>query len=770
MFTCAIFVAIYIILPNNRAEEKGESDMLNRIIECENRLLRDRQLLNELTQEYQTGNTSEMVRLKIDELQREVNYMNQQLEILRREYNSKLQMPQTQSANQLQQPVYSATANQSQQPVYSATVMQSQRPQNSVPQMQQENVQTAQRSAYANKQNDSQDMEKTIGKSMMGIFASVLIFISFILFATLVIPYLTDTIKMVMMYVVSFAFAIAGNLLLKKDGKNKWYLSIAGCGVGAVYLSLLVSRIYFNAITDIMLYTGILIWAVVVSVLSRLRSRIFLAIGQTGIWISVVFGVVFCNSVKDTNRLLFLVIYFLMAEAVFYISNMHKEYGKNLLNHIFMAVCETTLLFAVRSEYAQDGLAVTAAMLLMVLAYVPMILGICFFHLKKEDSAVFGILNTIYFWIAMVSFSTHFENYSIVMALMAVMLLFGMECFLPDWTQDRAERFAGKGIFQAVLFVFLYFEVKNTELIWKYSSIAIPAMVCLLYGFGRQKKVYKVAGFIYGLLFMLVPMKGYWYLGWGSVIFIAFILLLKRYKEQYRTWMKISGYPVFILFIFINTCRIMAEIPALSPDMRKWLLLVVPAVVNICMMKIPVLRTNLQTKAEETGFMLETGLIHSLYMLISLFYINYMDSFLMHFLSIMLGILLFTVNINTTLKKVDYKWSSVYVGTKIFIFCLTVMGSFEAPDFLFSIVALLFAIGFIVAGFLAEKRTGKNIKSIRIYGLILSLISIVKLLMLDTHHDNMLAKAVSFFVSGLLCFAISFIYNVVDKRVTQKGK
>ena len=737
--------------------------MLNRIIECENRLLRDRQLLNELTQEYQTGNTSEMVRLKIDELQREVNYMNQQLEILRREYNSRLQTIQS-------QPVTPQPVMQSQQPVYSAPVMQSQQLQNSAPQIKQENMQTAQRSVYINKQDDSKDMEKTIGKSMMGIFASVLIFISFILFATLVIPYLTDTIKMVMMYVVSFAFAIVGNLLLKKDGKNKWYLSIAGCGVGAVYLSLLVSRIYFNAITDIMLYIGILIWAVVVSVLSRLRSQIFLAIGQTGIWISVVFGVVLCNSVKDTNRLLFLVIYFLLAEAVFYISNMHKEYGKNLLNHIFMAVCEITLLFAVGSEYAQDGLAVTAAMLLMVLAYVPMILGICFFHLKKEDSAAFGIFNTIYFWIAMVSFSTYFENYSIVMVLMAVLLLLGMEYFLPDWTQDKAEHFAGKGIFQAVLFVFLYFEVKNTELIWKYSSIAIPAMACLLYGFGRQKRAYKATGFIYGLLFMLVPMKDYWYLGWGSVVFIAFILLLKRYKEQYRTWMKVSGYPVFILFIFINTCRIVADLSALSPDMRKWLLLAVPAVVNICMMKIPALRTNLQTKAEEPGFMLETGLIHSLYMLISLVYINYMDSFLMHFLSIMLGILLFTVNINTVLKKIDYKWSSVYVGTKIFIFCLTVMGSFEAPDFLFSIVALLFAIGFIAAGFLAEKRTGKNVKSIRIYGLILSLISIVKLLMLDTHHDNMLAKAVSFFVSGLLCFAISFIYNVVDKRMTQKEK
>ena len=61
--------------------------MINKIIECENRLLQDRKMLNDLLQEYQEGNRSEIIQMKIDALQREIDYMNQQIGVLRMEYN-----------------------------------------------------------------------------------------------------------------------------------------------------------------------------------------------------------------------------------------------------------------------------------------------------------------------------------------------------------------------------------------------------------------------------------------------------------------------------------------------------------------------------------------------------------------------------------------------------------------------------------------------------------------------------------------------------------
>jgi len=75
------------------------------------------------------------------------------------------------------------------------------------------------------------DLENVIGRSWMGIFASVLIFISFVLFAVVLAPFITDNIKMAAMYIVSIALTAFGLIKLRGQ-KNKTYLAISGCGVG----------------------------------------------------------------------------------------------------------------------------------------------------------------------------------------------------------------------------------------------------------------------------------------------------------------------------------------------------------------------------------------------------------------------------------------------------------------------------------------------------------------------------------------------------------
>lgn len=74
--------------------------MLNRVMECENRILQDRKMLNSLMEEYQAGNTSEIIRLKMEELQHEVNYMNRQIEVLRKEYSAQVPYQSQQNAEQ----------------------------------------------------------------------------------------------------------------------------------------------------------------------------------------------------------------------------------------------------------------------------------------------------------------------------------------------------------------------------------------------------------------------------------------------------------------------------------------------------------------------------------------------------------------------------------------------------------------------------------------------------------------------------------------------
>ncbi|MDE5866791.1 MAG: hypothetical protein K2H31_09365, partial [Lachnospiraceae bacterium] len=188
-----------------------------------------------------------------------------------------------------------------------------------------------------NKVNKPKDLENMIGKSWMGIFASVLIFISFILFATLLAPFITDTIKMIAMYVVSILLTAFGLLKLRKHN-NKLYLAISGCGVGAVYISLLLTNLYFKAIGDIALYVFILVWAVFVCYLSKWQDRIFQIIGQCGIMISLFFGVVLCVEEFDYAMMFLLSLFFVVTASIFYVINYSREFHKNFVNNVFNCI------------------------------------------------------------------------------------------------------------------------------------------------------------------------------------------------------------------------------------------------------------------------------------------------------------------------------------------------------------------------------------------------------------------------------------------------
>lgn len=709
--------------------------MLMKIIECENRIIQERKLLNDLLEQCQTEGSSELIKMKMDELQAELVFMSRQLELMKKEY-----VPEVQR----------------QQEVEVKPEVQWQREDAGQPKVQYQYME----------QPKKKDMEKTIGKSLMGVFASLLIFVSFILFATLVVPYLTDGMKMFLMFGISFAFAIGGNLLLRKDSRNKWFLSITGCGMGAVYISLLVSMLYFKAIGEITLYICFLIWAVVICVLSRLRSRIFLAIGQIGVVVSVIFGVWMCGTNNDTSKVLFIVIYAILAQGVFYISHLHKEYEKNLLNHIFIASCLGLLWFLTQDEYALgEALGIAASVLVTVFSCFMLAVGVLYFKVKK-DTIAFGVINLIYYMIMSWSFQAHTEGCVYVLSVAAVLLLVAMEWRLNEAWGEENSIFIGKIILQTGLFVILMLQIADIEFLWKYSSVAIPALVCLLYGYIKNKKIYRIAGLSYAVWFVIFFIDNYWYLVWGVAIFAVLIALNCLYKESYHTAVKLVMYPFFLIFINTNMDRIITDLGLVHDRPLKLLILTIFAIINICMMKIPALNSHPQTGLEEKGFFRESGIFHIIQMFAALNLIGMAYTTMEHIWAIMLGLMLFVVNIRNLLKKFGDKWGSIYVGTKLFVFFLVVIASFSAPDYLFSIVALLFAIAFIAAGFVAEIRTGRKVKAIRIYGLVLSLISIFKLLMLDIHYDNVFSLALSFFVSGILCFAISFIYNQVDKKLT----
>lgn len=100
-------------------------------------------------------------------------------------------------------------------------------------------------------------------------------------------------------------------------------------------------------------------------------------------------------------------------------------------------------------------------------------------------------------------------------------------------------------------------------------------------------------------------------------------------------------------------------------------------------------------------------------------------------------------------------------GLKHMVLVLVLFCGFEMPGVFLSIGFLLLAVGYIVLGF------WKNKKTIRVFGLVLVMVSVCKLILLDISYERLVLRACSFLLCAALCFGISFIYNRMSPRLKQ---
>ena len=179
---------------------------------------------------------------------------------------------------------------------------------------QQQNIQ--QQNVQQRNMQRSTSTESWIGKILMGALASLLIFIALITFAKLLLPYLTDTIKIALMFVGSTALTVTGFALSKKKPSNTFYKALLACGSACIYLSILVTGIHFKAINSIVMYVLLALWAMFMIFLKENKNdRLFFAIGNLGYFVSIMFTV----GLEDEALLIPMLVYVVAVAAVYQI-------------------------------------------------------------------------------------------------------------------------------------------------------------------------------------------------------------------------------------------------------------------------------------------------------------------------------------------------------------------------------------------------------------------------------------------------------------------
>lgn len=156
-------------------------------------------------------------------------------------------------------------------------------------------------------------LENVLGTRVLGILAALLVFAGLVFLAILMVPALSDEVRCAAMFVLSGALALAGELVTERK-KTPFSLALLGCGLGSVFVSLIVTYVYFGFLSDLPTMALLLVWLGACTFLAKRHESVALVVvEQVGMAVSVCFAY---SQGIERGQLPVVVAYQLMACAI----------------------------------------------------------------------------------------------------------------------------------------------------------------------------------------------------------------------------------------------------------------------------------------------------------------------------------------------------------------------------------------------------------------------------------------------------------------------
>lgn len=562
----------------------------------------------------------------------------------------------------------------------------------------------------------SMDMEQKFGRIVMGILASVFIFTAILIGYA----FLPGWIQAVGLYIIGIAVSAIGLYGIAKKNYRYFFLSVAGCGAGVLYLSIFLSYWYFSVIGKWAMYGMLLLWAVLVLWISRKGVPLFRLIGQCGIFLSLLFAFRDMNLLQTSLIFLF----FVFVSALYQFADRRTGIASNLstllCNAFALPVLTLLLNFTIRREqttgmvwlFALEG----GALLLFTLAQL---LWYRFRMREAEQSGIGFFFVQLYVlflvWIQGKTLFFFWENGQNLIAAAAVLGSF----LLYDREQEQSVLRNLIACFAGCIAFLLLLQVP--------AAMAIPSWLVLSAVLIAAAMVHRHAAFGYlgYILFLL-----------GISMILSKVDFLDDIILQYGVWVAIDVF-VTLYFRYCKPHRGMEIVSACVTG-----LLMLDGLFLLIMVSIA------------------NAIKHLADAFFSLFDLSHgVDAILWE--TILLAcfvVVVFALNVPYLMQHYrNRNGVGVYLGIRTTLLGVVLTGVFSNSAAISSGVMTLISFAMLLVGFFFRQ------KGLRIYSLILMLVFLCKLLLLDLSYDTPLLWAGAFLLCGLLCFGISFAYNRIGQ-------
>ncbi|MGN0346922.1 MAG: hypothetical protein ACI4DU_06515 [Lachnospiraceae bacterium] len=642
------------------------------------------------------------------------------------------------------------------------------------------------RSTAPKPQKKKKNVEFAFGKNIMGILASLLIFAGLIILVRATYESFTDIMKIIGIFCLSGCILAVGLIGKSKSKNNAFFISLTGCGAGAIYLSLFLTYSYFGYINVYVLFLLLTIWSVIVTFLGGKDSPVFKIIGQCGMLAMLFFGTATLDKTVEPNEIL--ATYFTLLGAYILLSGFYflleKKNGvaRNLpslilafIGLIFLWINSVSLLDkGIYSQYADGEIARLSTILvatIIVTAYGSFLL---YLFQKKIEQPLNNVSSTvgwcIYFSFVFLTnciginvlqpYSAYGEDY---WGMGIVGLLFcGFFFFLVE---KRGKRDAARIITVNMIYLAMACYAGNLGLLSEMFSTGLLVIPYLAYGLFRKDRLCLALGFCSQLIFLFTPCEYeavYSSVGFLFLLMTAVVLLYG--KSTYHVVLKICFY-VLVQVYLIEIARLVNEVTLIEKN--NLVIFAYAASVILCYLArfTPFAKEWVSFAKEEKAVRIFLYIINAILMINGCIFMFIKIDAVIRVICVLFALAAFFFDIPRLMKQYPSHFlCSFYIGMKLTIFVICVLEAFEAVGYLVGMGCFLLAVACIAIGFIGKY------KYIRLYGLILALVSILKIVLFDVKYDSTITKAIVVIACGIIAFVISFIYNVVDKKIHQEEK
>ncbi|MBR6360052.1 MAG: DUF2339 domain-containing protein, partial [Lachnospiraceae bacterium] len=595
------------------------------------------------------------------------------------------------------------------------------------------------------------DIESKVGKTVMGVLASVLIFVSLVLFAGMFYKYIPDTLKVTLMFALSFAMAVIGLIKMSKESKyNILFTSLAGCGVGALYISCMLTHFVFEMINEPTLMIMIFIWLIAALALARFKSEVFVYICDLGLIVASILV-----AAEYNDNILAAALYFVVLTALYLV----KHSGTNKDYFYFLQLPLMCIVLGLMHKNSDISWLVAGLSLFVVYAALTFVSIRYPLKNKAFTDHCLRIFFTAEVYISTMVlayvFKEHRQIVFIVFALAGAVLY-----YFRHYKSERYLFYIWAGA-DLVLVPSVFMALEIYEFV---GLIPVFAVVIVL-GTVTDDRWIRYAGYIWAALFLAdVPGEAVtriWYVvaasGVCAVLAVTVLLWRRHWSDKYAFSFLAMIYAGGLTYAYKRYLWAAADVRF----EHTYLWFVVCAAISV-LMNTKVFRRDDEPKAGRIiGYVVNALLlVTGIPMLVS----GWKDNTLATVLLILSVLALALVNTGNLFKtSVNRDLLGVYTGLKFSFIVFALLARFHAVSYIVSIVCMVVAVAIIVTGFLT------GLKSLRIYGLVLTLLCIFKLIVFDIEYDSDIMRPAGFFIAGVLCFGISWIYSRLEKQFVPGG-